>query len=82
VLDHDRRAWHLAALAEGPDEQVAAELEAAARQARDRGSAAAMSAAYERAAALSPDPAARGRRLALAAEAAADAGQLPRAGSR
>jgi DNA-binding CsgD family transcriptional regulator len=80
VLDHDRRAWHLAALAEGPDEQVAAELDAAARQARDRGSAAAMSAAYERAAALSPDPTARGRRLTLAAEAAADAGQLPRAG--
>jgi DNA-binding CsgD family transcriptional regulator len=80
VLDHGRRAWHLAALAEDPDEQVAAELEAAARHARDRGSAAAMSAAYERAAALSPDPAARGRRLALAAEAAVDAGQLPRAG--
>jgi DNA-binding CsgD family transcriptional regulator len=79
VLDGDRRAWHLAALADGPDEQVAAELEAAARHARDRGSGAAMSAAYERAAALSPDPAARGRRLALAAEAAFDSGQLTRA---
>jgi DNA-binding CsgD family transcriptional regulator len=79
VLDGDRRAWHLAALADGPDEQVAAELDAAARHAHDRGSAAAMSAAYERAAALSPDPAARGRRLALAAEAAFDAGQPPRA---
>jgi DNA-binding CsgD family transcriptional regulator len=79
VLDGDRRVWHLAALADGPDEQVAAELDDAARHAGGRGSAAAMSAAYERAAALSPDPAARGRRLALAAEAAADAGQLPRA---
>ncbi|HEX8008015.1 MAG TPA: AAA family ATPase, partial [Trebonia sp.] len=79
VLDGDRRAWHLAALADGPDEHVAAELEAAARHARDRGSAAAMSAAYERAAALSADPAARGRRLALAAEAAFDAGQVHRA---
>jgi len=79
VLDGDRRAWHLAALADGPDEQVAAELDAAARHARDLGSGAAMSAAYERAAALSPDAAARGRRLALAAEAAFDAGQLTRA---
>src|SRR5215831_9934900 len=79
VLDGDRRAWHLAALADGPDEQVAAELDAAAQRAGRRGSRAAASAAYERAAALSAGPAARGRRLALAAEAATDAGQLPRA---
>jgi DNA-binding CsgD family transcriptional regulator len=79
VLDGDRRAWHLAALADGPDERVAAELDAAARNAGVRGSAAAMSAAYERAAGLSADPAAKGRRLTLAAAAAADAGQLPRA---
>jgi DNA-binding CsgD family transcriptional regulator len=79
VLDSDRRAWHLAALADSPDEQVAAELEAAAQRADRRGSRAAASAAYERAAALSADPAAKGRRLALAAEAATDAGQLPRA---
>jgi DNA-binding CsgD family transcriptional regulator len=79
VLGGDRRAWHLAALADGPDEQVAAELDAAARNAGVRGSAAAMSAAYERAAGLSADPADRGRRLILAAGAAADAGQLPRA---
>ncbi len=79
VLDGDRRAWHLAALADGPDEQVAAELDAAARNAGARGSAAAMSAAYERAAGLSADPAAKGRRLILAADAALAAGQLPRA---
>src|SRR5215831_5556911 len=79
VLDGDRRAWHLAALADGPDEQVAAELDAAAQRAGRRGSRAAASAAYERAAALSAGPAARGRRLALAAEAAADTGQFPRA---
>jgi DNA-binding CsgD family transcriptional regulator len=79
VLDRDQRAWHLAALAAGPDEQVAAELDAAARRAGQRGSRAAMSAAYERAARLSADSVAKGRRLILAAEAAADAGQLPRA---
>ena len=66
-------------LADGPDEQVAAELDAAAQRADRRGSRAAASAAYERAAALSAGPAAKGRRLALAAEAATDAGQLPRA---
>ncbi len=79
VLDGDRRPWHLAALADGPDEQVAAELDAAAQRADRRGSRAAASVAYDRAAALSAGPAAKGRRLALAAEAATDAGQLPRA---
>ncbi len=79
VLDPDQRAWHLAALAPGPDEQVAAELDAAAVRAGHRGSRAATSAAYERAAGLSADPAAKGRRLILAAGAAFEAGQLPRA---
>jgi DNA-binding CsgD family transcriptional regulator len=79
VLEDDRRAWHLAALAVGPDEEIAVGLDAAAQRAGRRGSRATMSAAYERAAGLSADPAERGRRLALAAQAAFDAGQLPRA---
>ena len=79
ALHGDRRVWHLAELAAGPDEDVAAGLDAAAQQAGRQGSPAAMSAAYERAASLSADAPSRGRRLSLAAEAAAEAGQLPRA---
>jgi hypothetical protein len=79
VLSGDRRAWHLAAAADGPDDEVAAELDAAAERASRRGSSAAASAAYERAAGLSLSPEARGRRLSMAAAAAAEAGQLLRA---
>lgn len=45
VLEGDGRAWHRAALATGPDEQVAAELDGAAQRAGERGSPAAMSVA-------------------------------------
>ncbi|WJV49755.1 helix-turn-helix transcriptional regulator [Streptomyces flavofungini] len=71
----DRRAWQLAAATTAPDEYVAAALEETARHARARGGYAAEAAAHERAARLTPDGAARARRLALAAVAAADAGQ-------
>ncbi|WP_171164845.1 helix-turn-helix transcriptional regulator [Streptomyces sp. I05A-00742] len=75
----DQRAWHLAAAGTGPDPEAARLLEESAERARSRGSSSAVAAAYERAAALTADPAGRGRRLTAAARAAADAGQLCRA---
>ena len=77
--DADRRAWHLAAAATAPDEQVAAELERTAGEARARSGYAAAVAAYERAAQLSTDLEARPRRLAAAAEASVETGDLDHA---
>ncbi|HEV2253278.1 MAG TPA: AAA family ATPase, partial [Streptosporangiaceae bacterium] len=71
----DRRAWHLAAAALQPDEQVAALLEDTAAQAQRRGGAAAAALAMERAAELSPDPEDQARRLVAAASAAVPTGQ-------
>ncbi|SFE62742.1 regulatory protein, luxR family [Actinacidiphila alni] len=79
VRDPDHRAWHLAAAATGPDEAVAAALQRTAGRARERSGHAAASAAYERAARLSTDPAARVERLLLAAESASEAGGIARA---
>jgi DNA-binding CsgD family transcriptional regulator len=71
----DRRAWHLAAAALQPDEQVASLLEGTATQAQRRGGAAAAALAMERAAELSPDPEDQARRLVAAASAAIPTGQ-------
>ena len=76
--DADRRAWHLAAAAVEPDERVVRELDAAAERASGRGGFEAASSALERAATLTADPGARGRRLVAAAEHAWAAGQLGR----
>lgn len=76
--DADRRAWHHAVVATGPDERVAAELESTARRAVERSGYAAAAAAYERAAQLTEPGTDRARRLVLAAEAIAEEGDIDR----
>jgi DNA-binding CsgD family transcriptional regulator len=75
----DRRAWHLAAAAVGPDAAASAALEQAAAQARDRSAYAAAATGFERAARLAPDDTRRPALLYAAADAAWLAGLGERA---
>ena len=70
--DPDRRAWHAATAASGPDDEVARELEESAWRAQGRGGVAAAAAFLERAAVLTADPALRGGRAIAAAQVKRD----------
>ena len=76
AADPDRRAWHRAQATQGPDEEVAAELEQSAGRAQRRGGLAAAAAFLEQSARLTLDPARRARRALAAAQAKHQAGAL------
>ena len=78
-LEPDRRAWHLASAAFGPDAATATALAHAGERARTRSAYAAAAAAFERAAHLTPEGGHRVPRLFAAAEAAWLGGQAERA---
>ncbi len=73
-VDPDRRAWHLATAAGGPNEPVAAALDQSASRAQARGGLAAAAAFLHRSVVLSGDPKLRVRRALAAAQASLHAG--------
>ncbi|HWM74948.1 MAG TPA: AAA family ATPase [Nocardioides sp.] len=74
----DRRAWHAAAAAVGPDESVAAQLDAVAERASRTGASETALRAYEAAARVSEDAARRAGRMLRAVELAHDLGHRER----
>ena len=74
VVDPERRLWHRAMAAAGPDDGIAQALEEHAALARRRGAVTVAAAALERAAALTADPQGKGERLVRAAEIAHELG--------
>jgi len=76
LLDQpDRHAWHLAEASLDPDERVATMLDQAAYRMLHRGDLGSAATTSTRAAALSPEPADRARRLAFAAYYGARSGE-------
>jgi DNA-binding CsgD family transcriptional regulator len=73
--DADEQVWHRAAAAAAPDEQLAADLAAAAQRARDRGALSTAAALLRRSVALTPGQDARARREVALARAELETGR-------
>ena len=76
--DPDRRTWHRANAADGPDDDLAAALQDVGSRAQHRGGPAAALAAFERAADLATDPGRRARLMLAGASSAWASGQATR----